>query len=117
MPPLATPDFRRLFDAALSSGRFPNLSARRLRNVVIECFAPRYLVHNAAPARLLQAVGRSWPKRDLHQLMFLLTCRANVILGDFVREAYWGAYTSGHTQLSTDAARGSCFAASVTRAA
>lgn len=98
-------DASRLFDAALSSGRFPNVSARRLRNVVSECFATRYLVRDASPARLLQAVGGSWPKRDLHQLMFLFTCRANAILGAFVREVYWGAYTSGHTELSTDAAR------------
>jgi hypothetical protein len=98
-------DGPRLFDTALSSGRFPNVSARRLKNVVSECFATRYLVRNSIPARLLQAFNKSWPPRDLHQLMFLFTSRANVILGDFVREVYWGAYTSGHTELSTAAAR------------
>ena len=30
-----------LYQAALESGRFPNMSARRLRNLVAEGFAPR----------------------------------------------------------------------------
>lgn len=98
-------DSSRLFDAALSSGRFPNVSARRLRNVVSECFATRYLVRDALPARVLQAFNKSWPARDLHQLMFLFTCRANAILGDFIRDVYWGAYTSGRSELSTESAR------------
>ena len=101
-PGMAIPN---LFETALSSGRFPNVSARRLKNIVAECFAPRYLVREAAPARLLQALSKSTPTRDLQQLMFLYTCRANIILGDFVRDVYWGAYTAGHNELSTDAAR------------
>ena len=98
-------DIPTLFDTALTSGRFPNVSARRLKNIVAECFSPRYLVREAAPARLLQALSKSTSTRDLQQLMFLFTCRANVILGDFVRDVYWGAYTAGHNELSNDAAR------------
>ena len=29
-----------LREAALESGRFPTVTARRLRNIVVECFAP-----------------------------------------------------------------------------
>ena len=32
-----------LTERALASGRFPLVTARRLRNIVAECFAPRYL--------------------------------------------------------------------------
>ena len=32
-----------LYQVALESGRFPTVTARRLRNIVVECFAPRYL--------------------------------------------------------------------------
>ena len=32
-----------LLARALDSGLFPRVTARRLRNVVIECFAPRYM--------------------------------------------------------------------------
>jgi hypothetical protein len=98
-------DIPTLFDTALSSGRFPNVSARRLKNIVAECFSPRYLVGEAAPARLIQTLSKSTPAHELQQLMFLFTCRANVILGDFVREVYWGAYAAGHNELSNDAAR------------
>jgi hypothetical protein len=31
-----------LHQVALESGRFPTVTARRLRNIVVECFAPRY---------------------------------------------------------------------------
>jgi hypothetical protein len=33
-----------LLRVALDVGAFPTISARRLRNIVIEAFAPRYLV-------------------------------------------------------------------------
>lgn len=39
-----------LYKEALASGQFPNVTARRLRNIVVECFAPRYA--SDAPDRL-----------------------------------------------------------------
>jgi len=91
--------------AALKSGRFPGMSARRVRNFVAECFAPRYLVDNGAPAQLLKSLDRFLSSREREQLMFLFTCRANQILADFVREVYWRAYASGRDSLDNDAAR------------
>jgi len=44
---------QRLLRIALESGAFATISARRLRNIVIEAFAPRYLVDDAQPARVL----------------------------------------------------------------
>ena len=46
-------DVTALYQAALQSGRFPTVSARRLRNIVVEGFAPRYLINNGEPATLL----------------------------------------------------------------
>jgi hypothetical protein len=43
-----------LRQAALDSEEFPNITARRLRNIVAECFAPRYLVKNDYPAVVLK---------------------------------------------------------------
>ena len=43
-----------LYQTALDSGCFPNVTARRLRNIVAECFAPRYLVNDGSPAALLK---------------------------------------------------------------
>lgn len=90
---------------ALESGRFPNLSARRLRNFVAECFAPRFLRNGGEAAALLKALSAVLSKRELDQLLFIATCRANAILADFVREVYWAAYTAGRERLSTEAAR------------
>ena len=84
-----------LLRRALLSGEFPNVSARRLRNIVQEAFAPRYLVDEAQPAKLLKAVVKVLPPADFRQLLFLYTCRANPILADFMREVYWPRYEAG----------------------
>lgn len=95
----------RLFERALESGRFPAVAARRLRNIVVECFAPRYLVDGgAAASHLKRLVGRV-ATNDLSQLMLVFTARANPILGDFVRQVYWPRYAGGYTQITTDDAR------------
>jgi hypothetical protein len=94
-----------LYQTALESGRFPTVTARRLRNIVAECFAPRYLVSNGAPAAVLKRLSVKLHSNDLTQIMFVYTCRANVILGDFVRRVYWVRYVGGYTQITNDDAR------------
>jgi Putative inner membrane protein (DUF1819) len=91
-----------LLRVALRSGRFPTLTARRLRNLIIEAFSPRYLVDGAAPARLLKVMSDSLPREDFRSLCFVFTCRANPILADFVREVYWPRYAAGGSSVSKD---------------
>jgi hypothetical protein len=55
---------RTLLDSALSSGEFPTMTARRLRNIVTEGFAPRYLVDNAEPARTLKSLNGALSELD-----------------------------------------------------
>lgn len=89
---------------ALESGELPNVSARRLRNIVGECFVPRYL-HSTPPSALfLKNLQGKLVGKELVQLFFLFTCRANLILYDFVREVYWNAYTSGRNTISNEEA-------------
>ena len=76
---------------ALASGQFPNVSARRLHNIVSECFAPRYLNRERVPAALLKPLREALSGQAFAQLLFLYTCRANLLLADFVREVYWAA--------------------------
>lgn len=90
---------------ALESGRFPNVTARRLRNIVGECFAPRYLVAGGVPAMHLKRLMATISTADLTQLLLVFTSRANPILGDFVRQVYWGRYAGGYTQITNDDAR------------
>jgi hypothetical protein len=95
-----------LFQRALDSGRFPNMAARRIRNLVIWAFAPRFLDGDPSPAAVLKRLRDRLPGRELEQLQFLYTCRSNPILADFVREVYWSAYTAGRDTVSNkEAAR------------
>lgn len=94
-----------LQQVALESGRFPNVTARRLRNVIAECFAPRYLVAHGAPAADLKRLAAIMSTGDLTQLMLVYTSRANLVLGDFVRQVYWARYAGGHTHVSNEDAR------------
>ncbi len=94
-----------LQEVARESGSFPTITARRLRNIVTECFAPRYLVSDASPAAHLKMLAPSVPVADLMQLMLLFTSRANPILGDFIRDVYWSRYAGGYQQISTEDAR------------
>lgn len=94
-----------LHQVALESGRFPTVTARRLRNIVVECFAPRYLVAGGAPAKHLKQLYSTISTADLTQLLLVFTSRANPILGDFVRQVYWGRYAGGYTQITNEDAR------------
>ena len=98
-PGMGTQD---LFNIALDSGEFPNVTARRLRNIVAECFAPRYLNPEPQPAKWLQALNHSVSTRALNQLFFIYTARANLILRDFVTQLYWERYASGYTEISSE---------------
>lgn len=95
----------RLHQVALESGSFPTVTARRLRNIIVECFAPRYLVNGGTPAGSLKRLAASLPTSDMAQLMFIFTCRANVILGDFVRKVYWDRYSAGQAFITNADAR------------
>jgi Putative inner membrane protein (DUF1819) len=92
--------------AAMKAGTFPSLSARRLRNLVIEGFGLRFLIEGGQPARLLKAVQWRIDAVDFRHLLFIYTCRANPILADFVRDIYWTRYAAGLDAVRKDDAHG-----------
>ena len=53
-----------LIDRSLELGCFPNITARRLRNIISEAFAVRYLIDNAEPANHLKLFIRHFLKID-----------------------------------------------------
>ena len=93
-----------LYEAALASGRFPLVTARRLRNIVSECFAPRYMRDPNVASRLKSLVD-CFTTTELNQLLFIYTARANLVLADFVREVYWARYSAGRNDLQLEDAR------------
>ena len=94
-----------LYQVALELGRFPNVTARRLRNIVMECFSPRYLVGAGTPASHLKRLAFRLATSELTQLMLLFTSRANLILADFIRDVYWTRYAGGYSQIGNQDAR------------
>lgn len=90
-----------LLAKALESGLFSRVTARRLRNVVIECFAPRYLREPDA-AHLLKRLAEHVSRSELLQLLLLYTARANLILRDFLTHLYWPRYASGRDGLTSE---------------
>jgi Putative inner membrane protein (DUF1819) len=94
-----------LHEVALKSGLFPNVTARRLRNIVIECFAPRYLIADGKVAAFLKRLIPLISTADLTQLLLVFTSRANPIFGDFIRQVYWSRYAGGYAQITNDDAR------------
>ena len=85
-----------LYKAALESGRFPMMTARRLRNIVVECFAPRYSCRARRQPAHLKRLAPALSTAELTQLMLVFTCRANPILGDFVRRCTGLRYAGGY---------------------
>lgn len=93
-------DAKQLYWEALESGQFPGVSARRLKNIVMECFKPRFLVNGGQPAEYLKTLYFSFNNHDIEQMLLIYTCRANVILADFIRDVYWPSYERGQSDIS-----------------
>jgi hypothetical protein len=87
---------------ALQSGIFPNITARRLRNFILEAFKPRYLVNKEGPAKLLKTLQSNLTNSEFDQLLFVYTCRESQVLYDFVCDVYWNMYSSGRDKISNE---------------
>lgn len=98
-------DANTLDQIALQSGQFQKLTARRIRNLVVEGFAPRFLREECPPAVYLKALKDILSSKEFIQLLYLYTCRAHSILYDFVQQVYWNTYSSGRNSLSNEEAR------------
>ncbi|WP_432697184.1 BrxA family protein [Marinobacterium sp. YM272] len=92
-----------LYDKALDSGMFPNVSARRLRNIVVECFNPRYI--KTGSASYLQTLQGRAGSSVMSQLFLYYTATANLILADFIRNVYWARYAGGGQTVSLEDSR------------
>ncbi|MEY2983580.1 MAG: hypothetical protein RLZZ568_197, partial [Cyanobacteriota bacterium] len=92
-----------LYQSALASGLFPMISARRLRNIITECFSPRYLKTNSA--QFLKVLSQTLPASVFNQLLLIYTALANQIFFDFITEVYWNHYSGGSDTIAIDDAK------------
>ncbi len=87
---------KQLADRAVKEGVLGRATAKRVRDLVFEAFAPRYLVDSSRPARYLKMLLKAGATPTiLNQLFLIYTARANFILHDFIREIYWPKYSAG----------------------
>ena len=93
-----------LCEASLDSGLFPKVTARRLRNIVSECFFPRYL-RNPELANHVKALLPLLLPQEKNQIFFLYTARSNLILAEFVKNVFWQKYASGNPSIGLEDAR------------
>jgi Putative inner membrane protein (DUF1819) len=95
---------QQLSKSARADGLFARATARRTRNLVIEMFAPRFLVGDGTPAaRVKYLIERQLPHAALVQLCFLQTARAQRVFRDFVIDVYWPRYSAGASLLAREA--------------
>jgi len=88
-----------LCERAENSGEFPKVTGRRLRNIVAEMFAPRFLQPDSTAARNLNQLIDILPQKAIEQFIYLYTARAQEIFHDFVTEVYWTAYEGGRSSI------------------
>ena len=91
-----------LIEKALESGEFPNITARRLQNIITECFATRFLKQTTPAANYIKPLTTKVSSHTLNQLFYLYTARANLIFRDFITQIYWEKYASGHSELDRE---------------
>jgi hypothetical protein len=94
-----------LYNAALNSGSMPNISARRLNNIIKELFFARYLTDGNYPAGILKQMLPLLTYREFTQLLFIYTCRVHAVMNDFITEEYWPRYMGGLNSINNDDAR------------
>lgn len=92
-----------IHESALSSGLFPMVTARRLRNLIAECFSPRFLKTDTA--KYLKIINEIVTPICLKQLFLIYTALANQILYDFIIEVYWTKYSGGQDSIHIEDAR------------
>jgi hypothetical protein len=92
-----------LYEVALDSGAFPMVSARRLRNIVSECFAPRFIKSDSA--KYLKTLKNSLSLDSMTQFFLIHTAAANRVFHDFLSEVYWERYSGGRSSLSLQDAK------------
>ena len=90
---------RDLEERVLEEGVLPNVTARRVRNLVAEMWSPRFSPEEFTPAKDLKQVLDYLSRNSLSQFICLFTARAQLIFREFLTELFWPIYESGRSVL------------------
>lgn len=89
-----------LYQLALESGLFPKISSRRLKNIISDGFASRFI--KSEVAIYLKQLAPHLSRSEFLQILLIHTALANKELFDFITDIYWQRYASGHDTISND---------------
>lgn len=96
-------DANDLFSRILLEGRDNSITASSLKHSVKEVFKLRFLTEQAMPwTEMLSVTRGSLSSLVIEQICFLLTCRCESMLSDFLLMEYWPRVNRGETQISKD---------------
>ncbi len=91
---------RELAELAVRENVLGKASASRVKDVVLEGFAKRYLRPDESPAATLKAlVSAAAGLPRLKQLFLVHTCRNQAVLRDFLTVVYWPLARAGHERV------------------
>ena len=80
---------RDLEERILEDGVLPNVTARRVHNLVAEMWHPRFSPDDYTPAKRPKTNIRLPGRNSLSQFICLFTSRAQLIFRDFIVQLYW----------------------------
>ena len=86
----------------LEEGVLPNVTSRRVRNLVAEMWAPRFIANDAMAGRDMKVVLPYLARESLAHFFLLFTARAQRIVHDYLTTTYWTAYESGRASVSRE---------------
>lgn len=96
-------DSNDLYTRILEEGRDNSITASSLKHSVKEVFKSRFLAEQALPwTEMLVATRQNLSSAVIEQICFLLTCRYEGMLSDFLFMEYWPRVVRGEKQLSKD---------------
>jgi hypothetical protein len=94
---------QKLASKAIEEGVLSKATAKRVRDIVVEQFTPRYLVNGAQAAKQVKTLlGQGVSITKLKQILLIHTARANAVLYDYICETYWSKYQAGRETISKD---------------
>ncbi len=98
-------DTMTMYRKALDSGQFSTMTARSLKNVIVDIFAPRFIEPEAEPwAQLIKDHLDTWPLSLIEQMIFLQTARGYLIIREFLEQEYWPRTEAAQVAITSDVA-------------
>ncbi len=87
----------------LEEGLLSKSTDTRTKDIVGNIFKDRFLEQSIDVPKVIKSMREEYVSMDVVTQLFLIyTCRANPILGDFIRDVYYSKIKKGQVEMNTD---------------